>query len=265
MSGRNPNKNSVLQALLDCADSGYENMTVAQLITKISSDAKCRNALQEKWNGHSYPEKSLTWMQYTIDQHAFMLSDTAFKVVTLLAMYCHQSGLIQIKKRDVMTTLNISESSVKRAFAELAACGVLRIESPAVRHSAPVYRVSPALFNKGVRRQTDVAEFTAKLDVSPSKYLFNKELSLQAHVETIYATDSPTFNRYSLIKEKSLVAETPETETTKKGPAAATTDPRSDKSVSPTVTIHHRTRKRKPSSPDDGQMSIYDWLGEADD
>ena len=249
MSKRNPDNNPILQAALDVIDCGYGSMTFDQFVTRLSSDRKLREEMKAKWNGHSYPEKSLTWTQHTIDQHVFKLSDTAFKVLNLLGMYCHQNGLIQIKKADIMATLNIKKTTLKQALAELIDCGAIRVELPSAQHSAPVYAVNPALINKGARRKTDVSSFVSKLDIPPNRYLFNQEVGLSTHVETIYSNNMPTFNRFNLVSAQ------------KKGPATATvTDPRSDKSNPQT---NHKARKQKPSTPEgeEGQMTIFEWLG----
>lgn len=255
MSKRNPSNNAILQAMLDASDTGYGTMTIDQFITKLSSDARLRKAMQAKWNGHSYPEKSMVYTQLTIEQRIFSLSDPAFKLISLLGSYCHQNGLIQVRKQDAMATLKVSESTVKRALSELITCGALRIALPSVQHSAPIYAVNPALLNKGTRRKADEITFASKLNISPGNYILNQELPLQARIETIYIPEKPPYNKLSLL---------PSQKEQKKGPAAATTaDPRSDKSVNPRP--HHRTRAQKQSSAEqDGQMSIYDWLGEVD-
>lgn len=230
MSNRNPNNSSVLQALLDASDLGYGSMTVDQLITRVSSDRKLCAALQAKWNGHAYPERAMDWAQLARSQALMTLSDPALKVLTLLGMYCHQSGLIQVRIEDICTATSIGRTSVKQAITELRACGALNVAAPSVRHAAPVYCVNPGLVNKGVRRKADTASFIADLSIEPEKYILNRELTLVVQTDVVHNA-TMTYNRLYLVP-----------------PGEAACDP-----------PKRRRRKKPENSQVPGQMSLSDF------
>lgn len=195
---RNPDNNSVLQALLDLADRGMGTWSVNDLITRIGSDPKLRADIQKAWNGHAYPEKSMVYAQLGIDQRLFTLSDAGYKVITLMGMYCHQSGLIQARLEDICSAVQIGRTSAKAAIAELRKCGALTIAVPSVRHAAPVYSINPALINKGVRRKTDVSGFTSQLKINPDDYLFNKDPELVVQTDVVKNSEI-VYNRLYLV------------------------------------------------------------------
>lgn len=232
---RNPDSNSVLQALLDLTDRGMGTWKVDDLITRISTDPKLRADLQKAWNGHAYPEKSMVYAQLGIDQRLFALSDAAYKIITLMGMYCHQSGLIQAKLEDICSAVQIGRTSAKAAIAELRKCGALTIAVPSVRHAAPVYSVNPALINKGVRRKTDVSGFTAKLKIDPADYIFSQEPELVVQTDVVRAPEI-VYNRLYLVPPD-------EAKPAKKRPSR---------------------RKQAADVQPPGQMNIFDVLGGAD-
>ena len=236
MNQRNPDGNSILQALLDLSDRGMGTMRVSDLITRISTDTRFRNDLQAAWNAHSYPEKSMTYAQLCIDQRLFALSDTAYKIVRLLGIYCHQSGLIQARLADICDAVGIKRTSAKQAIAELRSCGAIDIAVPSSRHDAPIYQVNPALINKGRRKKSDMSAYAAGLNIDPKQYLFNQELPLLVQTDVVRTADI-AYNRLYM----------------------ATADEVKNKAVA----IRPSKRKRKASDPIPGQQTIQDDYPEA--
>ena len=232
---RNPDSNSVLQALLDLTDRGMGTWKVDDLITRISTDPKLRADLQKAWNAHAYPEKAMVYAQLGIDQRLFELSDAGYKVISLLGMYCHQSGLIQAKLDDICAAVKVGRTSAKAAVAELRKCGALDIAVPSIRHAAPVYRVNPALINKGTRRNTDVSAFTAQLSIDPGDYILNKDPELVVQTDIIRNAD--------IVYNKLYLVPPDEAKPAKKRPSR---------------------RKKAADVQLPGQMDIFDVLGGAD-
>ena len=228
---RNPDGNSILQALLDLSDRGMDTMRVSDLITRISTDAKLRSDLQAAWNSHAYPEKAMVYAQLVIDQHLLTLSDTAYKVMSLLGLYCHQSGLIQVRLEDICNAVGIKRTSAKQALADLRNCGAVTIAVPSARHSAPIYQVNPALINKGRRKKSDVTAFMASLEIPPENYLFNRDLPLLVQTDVIRTADM-SYNRLYM---------------------AASDDVKTKTDVS-----RPSKRKRKTNDPIPGQQTIQD-------
>lgn len=233
---RNPDSNSILQALLDLTDRGMGTWKVDDLITRISTDPKLRADLQKAWNAHAYPEKTMVYAQLSIDQRLFTLSDAAYKIITLMGMYCHQSGgLIQAKLDDICAAVKVGRTSAKAAVAELRKCGALDIAVPSIRHAAPIYRVNPALINKGTRRNTDVSAFTAQLLINPSDYILNKDPELVVQTDIIRNAD--------IVYNKLYLVPPDEAKPAKKRPSR---------------------RKQAADAQISGQMDIFDVLGGAD-
>lgn len=198
MGNRNPNSNSVVQALLDVADVGLGSMTVDQVITRLSGDSKLRTSLQNKWNGHAYPERSMEWAQLTKSQQLMGLTDTALKLLVFMGMYAHQSTLLQVSLNDLVTFTGIKKTSLREALKELLDCGCIRVEKPSVRHAAPIYAVNPAIVNKGTRRKSDISSFASKVG-GCRDYILQQDLPIVVQQETVYqdTTDGGTiaFNR----------------------------------------------------------------------
>lgn len=235
MANKNPDGNAILQALLDLQRLGYGVKSVNELITAITGDAKLRADLQKTWCGHAYPEKSMVFAQLGIDQRLFTLSDAAYKVITLLGMYCHQSGLIQAKLDDICAAVQVGRTSAKAAIADLRKCGALAVAVPSVRHAAPVYSVNPALINKGVRRKTDVTDFAAQLTIAPDDYILNREPELVVQTDVVRNPEI-VYNRLYLVPPD-------EAKPAKKRPSR---------------------RKQATDVQLPGQMDIFDFLGGAD-
>lgn len=234
-NSRNPNSNSIVQALLDASDLGYGTMTVDQLITKTSTDGKLRAALQAKWNAHAYPDKAMEWAQLTKSQTLMTLSDPALKILTFFGMYCHQSTLLQVSLKDLAAATGIKDRTLRYAMKELSECGCIRIEKPSAQHAAPIYSVNPAIINKGTRRRSEMSEFCDKL--SCSDYLLTRDLPLIVQTQTICQEQLDgskiAYNRVALV--------TPETAALQQSP---------------------KRRKRTKSDPDEqlpGQMSLADF------
>lgn len=230
---RNPDGNSILQALLDLSDRGMDTMRVSELITRISTDAKLRRDLQAVWNAHAYPEKAMVYTQITIDQHLFTLTNPAYKLITMLGMYCHQSGLIQVKIEDMGKAIGIGQTSAKQAKAELIECGALTVAVPSVRHEPAIFRVNPALINKGRRKKSDAADFAASLTIAPEDYILNRKIALLAQTNTIH-TNEFAYNRLYMITPEEAAAKTVKSRPSKK-------------------------KRSKASDPMPGQMTFEDF------
>lgn len=235
MANKNPDGNAILQALLDLQRLGYGVKSVNELIDTIGCDSKLRADLQKAWNGHAYPEKAMVFAQLGINQHLFTLSDAAYKIIMLLGMYCHQSGLIQAKLDDICTAVQVGRTSAKAAITELRQCGALAVAVPSVRHAAPVYSVNPTLINKGVRRMTDVTGFAAQLTIAPDDYILNREPELVVQTDVVRNPEI-VYNRLYLVPPD-------EAKPAKKRPSR---------------------RKQAADVQLPGQMDIFDVLGGAD-
>ena len=185
MNKRNPDSSAILQVLLDIADSGYGRMRVDDLITKVSTDAPTRKALDAKWHAHQYPSKKIVFTQINIEQRLMHLSDTALKVLLFLGMYCGQSGLIKVSKSTIGTATNIKRTSAAHAIKELIACGAIAIHTAPVRHDASIYAVNPSLFKKGRRIAGETAKFLELAAVPDDDYILNQKQDLVVRSETV--------------------------------------------------------------------------------
>ena len=197
-----------MQALLDLADHGMSHYKVEELITKISSDRKLRADLQATWNRHAYPERSMTYAQAAIQQTLYTLTPEAYMVLGLLGMYCHQSGLIQVRYDDIVTATGIKRTTCRASLTELRDCGALTVAVPSKRHAAPIYRVNPALYHKGTRRTSAAADFAAGLDIPAERYILNRELELIVETDTIHSGDL-TYNTLRLVKPEEAKPDAP--------------------------------------------------------
>lgn len=161
-NSRNPNSNSILQALLDLSDSGFAKQ-VDPIIAKISGDRKLQKDLQAKWDAHAYPEKSMVYAQLTITQALMDLSPQACKILLLLGSYASQTGLVQVSYPTLETATSIKRTMVREAIQELKDCGLIRVRVKPVRHEAPIYSVNPGAISKGARRQSRGTEYKSAL------------------------------------------------------------------------------------------------------
>lgn len=237
MSNRNPDNNTVVQALLDLADRGMGNWKVDELITRLNTDPKLRADVQRAWNAHAYPERSIVYTQLGLYQQMYSLSDAAMRIIMLLGMYCHQSGLVQAKLNDMSAAVQVSRSSAKKAITELCDCGALMISVPSAQHSAPIYRVNPALMHKGTRRRSNIAAFETELTIEPQKYILNRRPELLVQTD-IVRTETFAYNRLHL-------APADDVQTVKKQPSR---------------------RKKKAGDEEQlpGQMSLFDFIERED-
>lgn len=163
-NSRNPNSNSILQALLDLKDcGGYGEMTLDHIITKISGDRKLQKDLQAKWDAHAYPEKKMTYAQLTITQALMDLSPQACKILLLLGSYASQTGLVQVSYPTLETVTGIKRTMVREAVQELKDNGLILIRVKPIRHEAPIYCVDPGTIVKGARRQSRTTEYKSAL------------------------------------------------------------------------------------------------------
>ena len=163
-NSRNPNSNSILQALIDLKDcGGYGDMSLDHIITKISGDRKLQKDLQAKWNAHAYPEKDMVYSQLSTTQALMRLSPSACKVLIFLGIYCAQSTLIKVSYPVLEVATEIKRTALREAVRELVDCGAIRVHTKPARHEAPIYSVDPALISKGVRRQSKQTEYMAAL------------------------------------------------------------------------------------------------------
>ena len=161
-NSRNPNNNSVLQALLDLSDSGFAKQ-VDPIIAKISGDRKLQKDLQAKWDAHAYPDKSMVYAQLTITQALMDLSPQACKVLLLLGSYASQTGLVQASYPTLEAATGIKRTAVGEAVQELRDRGLIRVRVKPARHEAPIYCVDPGVIVKGARRQSRATEYKSAL------------------------------------------------------------------------------------------------------
>ena len=143
-NSRNPNNNSILQALIDLSDSGFAAMA-DPIITKISGDRKLQKDLQAKWDAHAYPEKSMVYAQLTITQALMDLSPQACKVLLLLGSYASLTGLVQVSYPTLETVTGIKRTMVREAVQELKDHGLIRIRVKPARHEPPIYCIDPGV------------------------------------------------------------------------------------------------------------------------
>lgn len=255
-NSRNPNSNSILQALLDLKDcGGYGEMTLDHIITKISGDRKLQKDLQAKWNAHAYPERDMVYTQLSMEQALMQLSPRACKVMIFLGMYCAQSTLIKVSYPVLEVGTGIKRTALREAIQELEDCGVIRIHTKPARHEAPIYSVDPAVINKGVRRTSKETEYMAALTSGgfpKSRYLtetYNPALVVRC--DTIRSKDEAgTPIHYNVV---TLVS----ADEAKKDPRSADTDPG-------TRAKKRRSPKRKSNTGADepqipGQMDVNDF------
>lgn len=205
---QNPNGNTILQALLDLQTQGLGMLTIDDAVKTIHDDDNLQKTLQVYWDKHAYPNKALVYAQVGIEQAFYTLSDTAFKVINLLGMYAHPGGYIQAKTADICAVTRMSRNTVRDAINDLLECGAMIIAVPAVHHSAPIYRVNPALLHKGSRRDVSIRDFVASLDINPNQYILARQFDLVIQTDVVRTED--------LVYSK-LYLETPEEVAKKRG------------------------------------------------
>lgn len=260
-SSENPQHNSVLQALLDLTDLGYGGQSVDSLVKKLQSDRKLATQMQDKWNAHSYPEKSLTFTCLTISDHYMQLTDPQLRVLLFMGMRCHQTWLIQVSMSDLALLTGLKPRATQTAVKGLIGAGCIRVHTPSVRHTPPIYEVNSRLFRKGKPRYQDFNYSACRQD--DGGFLLAWPMDYQSATgSTVLRTPDPdggeTVTPYTRITAVR----------TKKKPADAAT---STSPARPKASNHHtktvsqsagRHKTGLEAFPDDlpGQMSISDLM-----
>lgn len=258
---------SILQALLDLKDVGYGGVTVDSMIQRLQSDGKLDSALQDKWDSHAYPDKSITFTRMTIADQYMSLSDSALRILTLMGLRCHQTGLIQVSMADLATLTGLKTRATQSAVRELLRTGCISVKIPAVRHTPPIYEVNGELFRKGKPRQSHF-DYSA---CEKGGFLLTRSMEHTAAVSTIHTKQPSADDEKSIVYARITVATA--SQDTKKEPAKATTSTSSLHSSSNAVSIPTGEPKVKShghgwdSYPDDlpGQVSIEDYIADLDD
>lgn len=255
MINKNPNNNSILQALLDAQGAGVSGLDGP--IAQVSRDRKLQAALQKKWNSHIYPERDMVYVQMTITQALMQLSPRACKVLLFMACYCAQSTLIKVSLPVLEAATGIKRTKLREALQELIDYGVVRIHQGPVRHEAPIYSIDPATANKGARQRSKARKYMDQLS-DKSTYLHSSyEPSLIVKCDTIKSKDDEGNLLY--YNEITLV---PANADTKKAPESADTDPEAHahrrRSPAKTTTV-------KPEVQIPGQMTVSDFLSDEGD
>lgn len=176
----NPGHNSIVQALLDLQAEGYGELTINQAIDRLRADKKLSTALQNKWNSHYYPDKSIVYAQTTTSPALMQLSPYAVKILCFLGTNCGQSGQIQVSVPTLIEITGVKKTNLRDAIDELEDCGAIRKIRKAIQRNAPIYFVNPELFNIGQRTKAKSIKYLNGLTQS-TKYIIN-------HNDTHYNT-----------------------------------------------------------------------------
>lgn len=259
---------SILQALLDLKDVGYGGVTVDSMIQRLQSDGKLDSALQDKWDSHAYPDKSITFTRMTIADQYMTLSDSALRILTLMGLRCHQTGLIQVSMADLATLTGLKTRATQTAVKELLQAGCISVKTPAVRHTPPIYEVNGELFRKGKPRQSHF-DYSA---CEKGGFLLARSMERTAAVSTVHMKQlSADGTEKTIVYARITVATA--AQDTKKEPAKDSVSASSSlHSSSNGSTISAGVKKVKQghgwdSYPDDlpGQVSIEDYISDLDD
>lgn len=184
---KNPDNNSIIQALQDVMDYGFGELTIRHLLDKLSNDRKLRNAMQDKWNSHAYPERSLTFSKLAIEPRLNMVSDSALRILITLGSLAAKSGLVRIRKQDLATITRIaSKTTMQTALRELVECGMIAIKVPAAGHKPPIYEINPAIMSKRMRLPGDESDFVESLTMC-KRYYRDEPLNYVIQQDTIRA------------------------------------------------------------------------------
>lgn len=208
-NNKNPGHNSILQALLDLKDGGHGDLTVDTLIQKISTDRKLADNLQAKWDAHHYPERSITFTRMTIADQYMLLSDTALRVLILMGLRSHQSGLIQISRADLCALTGLKETAIKSAIKTLTEHGCIAVKVPAIRHTPPIYEVNKKLFAQGKPTLQNFDYSACKDSFLLTKTVEHKTAVATVHTKAVQPPDgiekTIVYNRVTVAqKEKEL-------------------------------------------------------------
>lgn len=259
---------SILQALLDLKDVGYGGVTVDSMIQRLQSDGKLDSALQDKWDSHAYPDKSITFTRMTIADQYMILSDSALRILTLMGLRCHQTGLIQVSMADLATLTGLKTRATQTAVKELLTTGCISVRIPAVRHTPPIYEVNRELFCKGKPRQSHF-DYSA---CEKRGFLLARSMEHTAAVSTVHMKQLSADGTEKTLVYSRITVATP-SQDAKKEPAKDSVSASSLHSSSNPTTIPAKESKVKPqghgwdSYPDDlpGQVSIEDYIADLDD
>ena len=260
-NSRNPNSNSILQALLDLKDcGGYGDMSLDHIITKISGDKKLQKDLQAKWDAHAYPETKMVYAQVTITQAFMDLSPQACKVLLLLGCYASQTSLVQVSYPTLEAATGIKRTMVREAVQELKDRGLIRVRVKPIRHEAPIYCVDPGAISKGARRQSRGTEYKSALiggGFPKNQYLLdNYSPSLVIKCDTVRSEDPDgepiRYNTISLVPAEQA-KKVPEPTGTSTSGTGKRTSKRSSKKESSTA---------EPDVQIPGQRELVDILAE---
>lgn len=195
----NPHNSGPVQALVDLIELGLGATTVADAVTRINNDRDLRQAADAIWSRHMYPDRRIVYVQLGVEQRLLTLDNAELRVLTLLGMYAHQTGLIQIRRQDIAAACGLSEREVARALRGLVECGAIRIEVERRRHEANIYMVHPGLYNKGRRIPSDVAGYEAELtDDQRLGLITRRDLPSVLQTEAV-RTEDYLYNRVTLI------------------------------------------------------------------
>jgi hypothetical protein len=259
---------SILQALLDLKDVGYGGVTVDSMIQKLQSDGKLDSELQAKWDSHMYPDKAMTFTRMTIADQYMALSDSALRILTLMGLRCHQTGLIQVSVADLATLTGLKTRATQTAVKELLKTGCISVRIPAVRHTPPIYEVNGELFRKGKPTK-------GRFDYSACEkggFLLARSMEHTAAVSTVHTKQIAADGTEKAIVYARITVSTA-AQDAKREPAKDTSAS-SLHSSSNGSTIPSGAKKVKPqaahgwdSYPDDlpGQVSIEDYIADLDD
>lgn len=159
MKNPNPDHNAILQALLDAQAAGLGTLTINAAITQLQSNRQVAADLQARWNGHTYPDRAITWTHLTVSEVWQALSPEACKVALILGMYAGQSTLVQCSLPNVVKLTGLKRTAANLALRELRDAGVIAKYRQQCQREAPIYAVNPAICKKGVMSQQGAAAY----------------------------------------------------------------------------------------------------------
>lgn len=155
----NPDHNAPLQALLDLQAAGMGTMSINDAIARLQADRRLAADMQARWQGHTYPDRAITWTRLTISPIWQVLSPEACQIALILGMYASQSTLVQCSVPSMVQITGVSRTAVKAAIRDLRAAGVIAVYRPARQRQAPIYAVNPEICKKGTSSQQGAAAY----------------------------------------------------------------------------------------------------------
>ncbi len=148
----NKTASSVLQALIDCKDSGLGSLTIDKAIVKLQTDAKLLDDLTTRFDNRSYNNSRIEFIQVSIAHSLLELPSPALKVLLFLAFTASQSGTVSASADVIMTFCHISHNTLSKAMRQLYEAGLITVVAGSRRHEAPIYQVNPKYMYKGKRK-----------------------------------------------------------------------------------------------------------------